>query len=67
MTEQEFTVSADETQGAELLAQTIIDEMKVQGFLGDFTDKDTGETLLEIQLSDQTLVCNVNANGVEEN
>ena len=64
---QNFTLSAGETPDAEQLTQTIIDEMKAQGILDDFTDKDTGTTLLEIQFPGQTLVCNVNADETKKN
>jgi hypothetical protein len=63
---QKCPVSAGKTSDTEQLTQTIIDEMRAQGFLGDFTDKNTGATRLEIQFSDQTIVCNVNTNEAKK-
>lgn len=43
------------------LAQSIINEMQAQGFLDGFIDEKTGETMLEIQFADQSMVCKVDA------
>lgn len=62
MTEkQDFSQSGD-CQNRRELTQTVIDEMKAQGFLDEFTDKDTGEALIEIQFSEEILNCKVTVN-----
>jgi hypothetical protein len=45
------------------LTQTIIDEMKAHGFLDEFTDKETGKALFEIQFSDRSMICKVKNAG----
>jgi ribosomal protein S8 len=50
----------------EELLQAIINDMKQQGFLDDFTDEETGEALLEIQFSDETVVCKVEKTNGED-
>ncbi|MDR2805876.1 MAG: hypothetical protein LBB85_09640 [Dysgonamonadaceae bacterium] len=59
MTEKQNSSQSDNAQDKRALIQTIIDEMKAQGFLDEFTDKETGEALFEIQFSDETLTCRV--------
>ena len=51
--------SRNEIQDNTQLMQTIIGEMKAQGFLDDFVDEETGKAILEMQFADETFVCNV--------
>jgi hypothetical protein len=59
MTKKQNSSQSDKSQDRRELTQTIVNEMKTQGFLDGFTDEETGETLLEIQFSDATLICQV--------
>jgi len=54
----------NDSQDKRELTQTILNDMKAQGFLDDFIDEETGKALLEIQFADETLICKVeNADG----
>jgi hypothetical protein len=66
MTKEQNSPLANSSQDKLELTQTIIDEMKVQGFLDDFIDEETGEALFEIQFADETLVCKVEKNEEEK-
>ena len=58
-----WTSQSDNAQDKREPTQTIIDEMKAQGFLDEFMDNETGEARFEIQFSDQSLVCKVENTG----
>jgi hypothetical protein len=49
----------DNNQDKQQLTQTIIDEMKVQGFLDELIDKETREALFEIQFSNRSMICKI--------
>jgi hypothetical protein len=59
MTKKQNSSQPDNSQDKYELTQTVIDEMKAQGFLDGFTDKETGEALFEIQFSDRSMICKV--------
>jgi hypothetical protein len=63
MTKKQNSSQSGNGQDKRELTQTIIDEMKAQGFLDGFIDKETGEALFEIQFSDETLNCKVTIQG----
>jgi glutamine synthetase len=66
MTKKQNSSQSNNSQDKRELTQTIIDEMKAQGFLEDFIDKETGEALFEIQFSDRSMVCKVENAGKDD-
>jgi hypothetical protein len=59
MTKEQNSSLPNDSQDKRELTQTILNDMKAQGFLDDFIDEETGEALLEIQFVDETIVCQV--------
>jgi hypothetical protein len=60
------SLQTNNNQDNKQLSQAIIDEMKKQGFLNEFTDKETGKTLLEMQFADEVIICNVEKTNAED-
>jgi hypothetical protein len=59
MTKKQNSSQPDNSQDKHELTQTVINEMKTQGFLDELTDRETGEAMFEIQFSDRSMICKV--------
>jgi glutamine synthetase len=65
MTSDQNSTQTNNCQKNKQLVQSIINEMRNQGFLDEFIDEETGETLLEIQFSNETWVYKMGDNETD--
>jgi hypothetical protein len=63
MTKKQNSSQSDNARDKREPTQTIINEMKAQGFLDEFTDGKTGEARFEIRFSDRSMICKVENAG----
>jgi hypothetical protein len=66
MTSDHNSTQTNNSQDNKQLAQSIINEMRNQGFLDGLIDEETGEALLEIQFPDEVIICKVEKTNAED-